>query len=191
MFNYWERRRYRNKNYYGQATEYVRKYAADAVSMIDIGNRGCKYIYEWNWISDKTVLDTSDEIYNLDDSVKKVQEDFLVWVPDREYDLVTCFQTLEHIQDPIPFINKLHEIQRGVLIISLPYMWPICKAPSEHQHDPISMDKIHNWLGTHPLEETIVTEDRGTERWMGVYGKPVNMSYGEHPPLITAGELPR
>lgn len=171
MCTYWEQKRHRNKNYYGKATEFVKKYAPNATSMIDIGNRGCEYIYEWSWIAEKTVLDISGQIYNLDDSVKKVQEDFLVWRPDREYDLVTCLQTLEHVQDPVPFVKKLREIQKDILIVSLPYLWPANKAPFEHKHDPIDLEMIHGWLGTYPVEEIIVAEERGTERWMGIYRK--------------------
>lgn len=157
--------------------------------MIDVGNRGCEYIYQWDWIPDKTVLDISDEIFRLDESIEKIQEDFLAWKPDREYDLVTCFQTLEHIQDPIPFIEKLREIQKGVLIVSLPYMWPSTKAPGEHKHDPIDMELIRKWFELRPIEETIVAEARGTERWMGVYSKPGQRERIEYPPRTAAAEI--
>ena len=189
MTTYWEQRYLRNKNYYAQATAFVRKYAPDAVSMIDVGNRGCEYIYKWDWIPDKTVLDLSDEIFSLDARIKKIQADFIAWKPDREYDLVTCFQTLEHIEDPIPFIKKLREIQKGVLIVSLPYMWPASKAPDEHKHDPIDMELIREWFELRPLEESIVAEDRGTERWMGVYSKSGRKARIEHPPPTTAIEV--
>ena len=169
MCTYWEQRRHRNRNYYNQTTEFVRKYAANATSMIDIGNGGCEYIYDWNWISEKTVLDIGGEIYSLNDSVKKVQEDFLAWKPACKYDLVTCLQILEHMQDPVPFVKKLREIQGDILIVSLPYMWPASKAPDEHKHDPMDLEMIHSWLGENPLEEKIVAEERGTERWIGVY----------------------
>ncbi len=92
-------------------------------------------------------------------------------------DLVTCFQTLEHVQDPVFFGIKLRDIQKGILIVSVPYMWPTNKAPNEHKHDPISMELIHNWLGTHSLEEIIVAEERGTRRWIGVYGEPANKAF--------------
>ena len=178
MCTYWEQRRYRNQNYYNQTTEFVRRYAPDATSVIDIGNRGCEYIYEWDWIGEKTVLDVSGEIYRLNDTVWKVQEDFLTWQPTGQYDLVTCLQTLEHIRDPVPFVKKLRDIQKDILIVSLPYMWSACKAPDEHQHDPMDLEMIHAWLGKNPLEEKIVAEARGTERWIGVYRKPAGRERG-------------
>ncbi len=169
--SYWQARRERNKQYYGLTTELVKKYAAGANSMIDIGNRGCGYVCEWDWIADRTVLDLSADIYQLDDSVHKIRQDFLLWQPERRYDLVTCLQTLEHIDDPLPFIDKLRQIQGDILIVSLPYLWPASKAPLEHKHDPIDMDKIYRWFGEEPLEHSVATERNGTQRWVGVYPK--------------------
>ena len=68
-------------------------------------------------------------------------------------------------------------------------MWPTSKAPAEHRHDPISLELIQNWFGILPLEETIVAEDRGTERWMGVYGKSDFKAHSEYPQQIIAPEL--
>ena len=169
--SYWQARRERNKQYYGLTTAMVKKYAADAISMIDVGNRGCGYVSEWDWIPDRTVLDLSADIYQLDDSVQKIQHDFLQWQPAQQYDLVTCLQTLEHIDDPLPFIDKLRQIQRDIMIISLPYLWPASKAPLEHKHDPIDLDKIYRWFGEDPLEHSVATERNGTQRWIGVYSK--------------------
>ncbi len=188
MNSYWEERRLRNKNYYAQVTAFVRKYASGAQSLIDVGNRGCEYVYEWDWIADKTVLDISADIFGLDESVNKIQEDFLVWRPERKYDLVTCFQTLEHIEDPIPFIEKLRDIQGGVLIVSLPYLWPATKAPDEHKHDPIDMELIRKWFGANPLDEAIATEAKGTMRWVGAYGQPDRAAQVDLPPEDTAVE---
>ena len=175
--SYWQARREHNRSYYGQATALAQKYAADAGSMIDVGNRGCEYVYEWDWIGDKTVLDISADIQQLDDSVHKIQHDFLTWQPDRQYDLVTCMQTLEHIDDPIPFIEKLYRIQKDILLVSLPYLWPADKAPLEHKHDPISLEMIHAWLGEQSLEEVIATERNGTQRWIGVYARRRGVVY--------------
>ncbi len=166
---YWQARREHNRVYYGHATALAKKYAAGAASLIDVGNRGCEYVYEWDWIHDKTVLDLSDEIFRLDDTVQKIQQDFLAWRPERQYDLVTCLQTLEHFEDPLPFIDKLHRIQKDILLVSLPFMWPADKAPLEHKHDPIDLPTIHAWLGSEPLEQVIATERNGTQRWVGVY----------------------
>ena len=77
----------------------------------------------------------------------------------------------ENIDDPLPFIDKLRAVQKNILIISLPYLWPASKAPLEHKNYPIDMEKIHRWFGEESLEDSVVTERNGTRRWVGVYAK--------------------
>ena len=168
MRTYWQQRRERNKGYYRQVVDYAREFAPAAQSSLDVGNYGCEYVYELDWIPRRTVLDIRDEMHSLDDRIEKVQADFLTWKPQHPYDLVTCLQVLEHFDDPAPFIRKLREAAAGVLIVSLPYMWPKENTPN-HKHDPIDIEKIHRWLGSDSVAEIIVQEENGTHRWMGVY----------------------
>jgi hypothetical protein len=168
MRTYWQKRRERNKGYYKQVVDYARTYAPHAQSSLDVGNYGCEYVYEFDWIARRCVLDIRDEMFALDERIEKIRADFLTWRPPRRYDLVTCLQVLEHFHDPLPFIQKLREVQQGALIISLPYMWPDDRT-ADHKHDPIDLEKIHRWLGSKSTAETIVTEENGTQRWMGVY----------------------
>jgi hypothetical protein len=168
MKSYWNRRRERNKAYYKQIVNYSREFAADAQTSLDVGNYGCEYVYELDWIPKRTVLDVIEDMFSLDDRIEKIKADFLLWNPPHKYDLVTCLQVLEHFDDPMPFIDKLRQVQGNVLIVSLPYMWPTDHTPS-HKHDPISLNTIHFWLGDNSVAETIITEENGTQRWMGVY----------------------
>jgi hypothetical protein len=168
MKSYWQQRRKRNRKYYDQTIALARKHAPRARNYLDVGNYGCEYVYEMDWIADKTVLDIRDEILSLDDRVKKLKVDLLQWEPDSKFDLVTCLQVLEHFEDPRPFIDKLHAVCADVLIISLPYMWKAGETP-DHKHDPIGLDLIHAWLGDDASEETVATEDNGVERWIGVF----------------------
>jgi hypothetical protein len=171
MKSYWQQRRIRNRGYYSQVVDYARKFAPAAQSSIDVGNYGCEYVYEFDWIANRTVLDIRDDMYSLDYRIAKIKADFLTWQTSQKYDLVTCLQVLEHFADPLPFVSKLRQIQGGVLIVSLPYMWPDDGRTAEHKHDPISLETIHQWLGKHSAEETIVTEENGTQRWIGAYVK--------------------
>jgi len=52
-----------------------------------------------------------------------ITQDLLsMWSPDRQFELVTCFETLEHIGDfRTAFRNLFHHLQpRGLLVISVP-----------------------------------------------------------------------
>ena len=170
MRSYWQKRRERNKGYYQQIVDYAREFAPDAQTSLDVGNYGCEYVYELEWIPRRTVLDIIDDMYALDDRIEKIKADFLALQPSQKFDLVTCLQVLEHFDDPTPFIAKLRQVQAKVLIVSLPFMWPNDRTPN-HKHDPISLATIHSWMGTESAAETVITEENGTQRWMGVYVK--------------------
>ncbi len=164
---YWEKRRKKNKNYYNETVKLAKRHCPQAKTLIDIGNYGCEYVYEFAWIPHKTVLDITDDIFNLPDSIKKIKHDFLSWEPENQYDLVTCLQVLEHFADASPFIERLLRITRGHLLITLPYNWPKGYAP-DHKYDPMNLASIHNMFPFAFDEEMIVKEKRGIERFLGI-----------------------
>ncbi len=53
--------------------------------------------------------------------------------PDRSFDLVMCFQTLEHLpyEDFIPALTQLHRVSRKCVILSLPDMKPVHRVHVE------------------------------------------------------------
>jgi 2-polyprenyl-3-methyl-5-hydroxy-6-metoxy-1,4-benzoquinol methylase len=82
-----------------------------------------------------------------------------------KYDIVSLFETLEHLKDPIGFLTKIHPIVKNKLIISVPYAmnskirlqyleqnWPSDKkATIENQHifelAPTDWGKIFKFTG--------------------------------------------
>ena len=153
--------------YYRATLELARKRAPGAKSLIDIGNKGCEYVYEYDWIPEKTVLDMAGDISNLNGTVTKIQEDFYTWTPPKKYNLVTCLQVLEHVDDPPAFVEKLVSITDGYLLISVPYMWPAGQCES-HLYDPMDLDFIHGMFPFPFDEEAVIEEKTGKKRFIGI-----------------------
>ena len=52
-------------------------------------------------------------------------------LPDAGVDVVTSFETIEHVPDDVALLKEFHRVLRpnGVLIISTPNQWPLAAAP--------------------------------------------------------------
>lgn len=50
---------------------------------------------------------------------------------DEFVDVVTSFETLEHVSDDVSLVREFHRVLRpqGVLIISTPNQWPVAVSP--------------------------------------------------------------
>lgn len=92
-----------------------------------------------------------------------------VSLPRDHYDVVTCCQVLEHLtDDQIPaFVDKL-KATAGVLIVSVPHLWPngLCKY---HVQDPVDLEKLTRWMGT-PAKSSEIVMDDGLGRLIAVFG---------------------
>jgi hypothetical protein len=64
-------------------------------------------------------------------------------------DVVTCLQTIEHLDNPLPFTAALFAHARRAVILSLPYQWPAGHC-SSHRQDPVTLEKIAGWAGRQP-----------------------------------------
>lgn len=89
--------------------------------------------------------------------IEAIRQDFFAYEPKQEFDIVCCFQVLEHIQDVESFCQKLLRLSRNLVIVSVPYMWEKgwCKS---HVQDPINYDKLVSWFGYEPAFCNIVDE---------------------------------
>ena len=83
-------------------------------------------------------------------------------------DVVTCLQTLEHVQRPVPFAAALFATARRAVIISVPYRWPAGRC-KHHIQDPIDEAKLAEMTGRAP-DRTIIT-DGDANRLIAVYRK--------------------
>ncbi len=52
-------------------------------------------------------------------------------LPDASVDVITSFETIEHVPDDVALLKEFHRVLRpnGVLIISTPNQWPLAAAP--------------------------------------------------------------
>lgn len=161
--SYWEERK--TFKYYKKVIEIIKRYE-DSESIIDIGGRDTEILKDSSF-KDKVCLDINKlpDCQNL--KIRTIKADFYKWIPDKKYDVVVCLQVLEHLEDPSTFAKKLFEISKGVVIISVPYLWPkgFCKY---HVQDPVSEDKILSWTEK-PCDYSYIIEDHSVKRIICVY----------------------
>ena len=66
-------------------------------------------------------------------------------LPKASVDVVTSFETIEHVPDDVALINEFHRVLRpgGVLIISTPNLWPLADSPHHvREYDCASFIKV-------------------------------------------------
>ena len=141
---YWARRV--DMLYYQYVDYIVRTVGNDANSMIDIGTASCPYLEWFDWIPERVSFDMATPYQS--ENVTGVQGDFLTHEFDREYDVLTCLQVLEHVPDAQKFARKLLEVAKTV-VISVPYRWGE-NTVDDHIHDPIDRKKLRKWMGRGP-----------------------------------------
>lgn len=129
--------------YYRTAVRYARLFAPRARSVLDVGSADCEYINRLDWVPDRVRLDRR-RLTPLP-GVTDVRANFMRFDPDRRFDLILCLQVLEHLDEPEPFVRKLFA-QGRVVIISVPYKWPL-RPDSSHVQDPVDEEKFLSWTG--------------------------------------------
>jgi hypothetical protein len=95
----------------------------------------------------------------------------LQFEPGVEFDLVTCFQVLEHVPEPKAFARKLLDLGK-VVVVSVPYKWRKGKVRF-HPNDPVDEAKLTKWFGRTPVYSHLSEEielDRA-QRLIQVYAK--------------------
>jgi hypothetical protein len=161
MDSYWKSRK--ECNYYKKVLEIIQRHT-NYESIIDIGSANTEILRDLPF-KDKVCLD----INKLPESegVRTIKSDFYKWTPDKKYDIVTCLQVLEHLDDPTAFAKKLFELSKEIVIISVPYLWPkgFCKY---HVQDPVSEEKLMSWTGR-PYNEAYIIEDASVKRIVCLY----------------------
>lgn len=89
---------------------------------------------------------------------------FMRYPVEKKFDVVTCFQVLEHLDDDVveDFTRKLFHHTNRMLLISVPYKWAKGSC-SEHKQDPVDEEKLLKWTGESPVFCQVVrdgTRDR-------------------------------
>lgn len=128
----------------------------DARSAIDVGCYTSGLLVEMDWIGHRVATDIQANLQSHWDRVEGVEflagDAFAIQFPQK-FDLVLSAQTIEHLDKPQEFIEKLLALGRG-LIISTTYETPHGLIPG-HVQDPISLEKFRSWFPV-PLDSWTV-----------------------------------
>jgi hypothetical protein len=152
VIQYWEQRK--NLVYYHVLKVMTTDISRRSSSMIDVGSNGCPYLDWFPHITHRTSIDLSAPY--IAEGIKSLRGDFLSWKPDRKYDVVTCFQVLEHVPPVEEFAKKLLSIGR-VAVVSVPYRWPAGRTKG-HVNDPVDELKLLKWFGRPPNYQYLCRE---------------------------------
>lgn len=146
----------KDMSYYKYIRNLITICASSAKSILDVGSGGMDVISHCSHIPCKVSLDEQYPLSNVG-GIEAIRQDFLKYEPKEDFDIVCCFQVLEHIRDVEIFCQKLLRLSRNLLIVSVPYMWETGRCKN-HVQDPIDYDKLVGWFGYEPVFCNIVDE---------------------------------
>lgn len=161
---YWEKR---EDDIYLFATRQIcKRFCEKPERVLDVGSNNTP-ILEWFRSSANTLVSLDISTPYQQSGITSLKADFLTYPIEDSYDLVTCFQVLEHIPNARAFAQKLLSLA-PIVVVSVPYMWPQ-GACTEHVHDPVNEEKLLDWFGQVPIFKYLVTELNGVRRLILVY----------------------
>lgn len=140
-----------------------------------MGSYGCPYLDWFTWIPDRYSIDLLKP-YEAP-GIVGMKMDFLKYQPEKRFDLLTCLQVIEHVEDVERFCEKLLQTAR-VLVVSVPYKWQEGMVEG-HIHDPVDFKKMNTWFGREPNYFHIVTEVASPlSRLICIYDVESNKKWG-------------
>ncbi len=152
--------------YYKYLRTILAMVAGKAESILDVGSNGVDLI-SYLPCKRKVSIDIGRPL--IASGVESIKGDFLAYESKEKFDVVTCFQVLEHIDDEHinDFASKL-SLLGGVVVVSVPYMWTkgMCKW---HHQDPVSEEKLCGWFNRNPVFMHNVVEENGIQRLIAVF----------------------
>ena len=172
---YWERRK--DSIYIFTAQRICRMFCPEPRSVLDVGSNGTPTL-EWHRPSATRLVSLDLRRPYLAPGVEAVRSDFLEFSPESKFDLVTCFQVLEHLRKPTLFAQKLLELS-SVCVVSVPYKWPKGKCKG-HVQDPVDVEKMLAWFGREPDYQYVANELHGINDRPGV-GRRLIHVYANEP----------
>ncbi|MFN3825168.1 MAG: class I SAM-dependent methyltransferase [Pseudorhodobacter sp.] len=168
---YWRERS--DMIYYRYIDYMVRCVGKDAQRMLDVGSGNCPYPEWFDWIETRISVDI--RVPYASDKVQGIQGDIHELDLGEPFDLVTCFQVLEHVPDATRFARRLLDLGR-LLMVSVPYNWPTEPPTPGHVHDPVSDAKLDDWMGREANYKMVVREP-----FSGPKGARLIAFYDENP----------
>lgn len=161
--NYWKNRK--DSIYLYAARQICRKFIVPA-SVLDVGSNGTP-ILEWQRDCAKRLVSVDQGKPYIAEGIESLKQDFLDYEENEKFDLVTCFQVLEHVPDPYVFSQKLLRLGK-CLVVSVPYKWKAGRC-EQHLHDPVDEEKMLIWFGREPDFSYISRELNNLRRLIHVY----------------------
>ncbi|WP_165176408.1 hypothetical protein [Desulfovibrio sp. ZJ369] len=139
-------------SYYKFINNFLSILSVNANSILDVGSNGIDNISHL-LCKEKSSLDIKNPLVAY--GVKSIKEDFFIYKEQKKFDIVTCFQVLEHIDDVKKFAQKLLKLGK-IIVVTVPYKWKkgICKS---HIHDPVDIDKLLSWFNCEPIYINIIS----------------------------------
>lgn len=153
--------------YYKVVKRIIKLFSGNDKTIIDIGSANIDLMSELPFKKRCSVA-----IYGAinNDKVTGYQMNFFDFKPEEKFDVVTCLQVIEHIEEAREFTQKIFNTGKTV-IISLPYKWKkgTCKT---HIQDPVDESKIYSWTSRNPNFSFYIKDNKGYGwRIICVYGK--------------------
>lgn len=139
--------------YYKYVRTLISICSINAKSLIDVGSGGMDVISHCKHIPHKISLDLRNPVNG--EGIEGIKKDFFTYKVKERFDIVCCFQVIEHIQEAEKFCQKLLELSNNILVCSVPYKWKKNEVPG-HVQDPIDVDKLSGWFGFYPTFCNIV-----------------------------------
>jgi hypothetical protein len=175
---YYERRR--DLIYLHAARQACQRFVPCPRSVIDVGSNGTPTL-EWYRGVASTLTSVDMKRPYLAEGVEGIRADFFEYEPQTNFDLVTCFQVLEHVPDARRFAQKLLKTA-SVVVVSVPYKWP-AGASKHHVHDPVDLAKMYWWFRRHPQFSYVAREvmEGARPRLIHVYFRAVRQIGKERP----------
>lgn len=142
----------------------------DARSAIDVGCFVGGLICEFDWIEKRVASDILGWLKpnwaHVTDVEMVVGDAFKIDFPEK-FDLVISNQTVEHLDRPAEFIEKLLKLGRG-LIVSTTYEVPAGTIEG-HVQDPISLEKFKSWFPCE-LDAWLICHHPTNRKWKHIIG---------------------
>ena len=184
MSTYYDLRK--NYRYYKYVRSILGMVSLNANSILDVGSNGVDVI---SWLPCKAKVSVDLENPLKHDGVESIKADFITYKFKNRYDIVTCFQVLEHVSNEkiVIFAKKLLELGR-VVVVSVPHMWP--KGACEgHLQDPVDYNKIVGWFGQAPVFVKNIVEDTDNYRFGRMICVFLSDGFGEVISELNTGEF--
>ena len=111
----------KNMIYYKYLRNLISICTINAKSILDVGAGEVDLLSHCINVAEKYSLDLHHPV--CAEGIVGIKEDFLKYETNKQFDVVCCFQVIEHIMEVKKFCQKLLRLASFEVIVSVPYMW--------------------------------------------------------------------